>query len=376
MNSSSAEIRWTKQKICNTSIVVALGFAISANSRVFGQKSQTPTIPGRILVPATLEVEQLGKKVLAYSLISVEPTTGEWKNLIEIPAGAGEPIVSRDGTHCYFVAFDVTGSGRVVSAELSFDADNEPRRVSRHTGSISCGPDGTEVIISARDLSAAKERVHADKKANSKSSGVDALRIVSPPAGHWRVRLDNGTEQKLGIPADWQVEDWSPDGKWLLATSWRAGDIGRGGYGDLFLLRPDGSERRQLTKHGAGCSWPKFSSDGTEVAYCFSKKDEKQGAQYSAIRIINVEAQEDREPIGYGNSLKDGMMTPPYTWYYFPSWSQNDEWLAVSYQKAAADIKNQEPGVLLISKDGTRKQELRLGSGAYFSARPRRTHWQ
>ena len=284
-------------------------------------KGNHATLPGRILVLATLEAEVLARKTFPYGLVSVEPNTGEWNKRLDLPNGAGEPTISRDGRRCFFAYYDGQRR-RVIMLDIGGDAGTKPKHISDRTGFLVCGPRGDEVIISARDNSALQKRFESEKKADKKQPTDDyVLSVQFPPAGHWRVRLDDGTETKLEIPANYQVEDWSPDGERLVATSWLNEKGGFGTYDDLYLMRPDGSERRRLTNHGAGCSWPRFSSDGKQIAYSFSAKDENEGTHHSSIRIIDVASGQERELIGHKNTLKDGRFRTPYVWYHFPTWS-------------------------------------------------------
>lgn len=54
---------------------------------------------------------------------------------------------------------------------------------------------------------------------------------------------------------------WSPDGQWLAHTSTRDGNQ------ELFVARPDGSQRRRLTNHPALDAHPAWSPDGKTIAF-------------------------------------------------------------------------------------------------------------
>ncbi|MEM7118867.1 MAG: hypothetical protein AAF614_41000 [Chloroflexota bacterium] len=45
---------------------------------------------------------------------------------------------------------------------------------------------------------------------------------------------------------------WSPDGNWLVFTSYQAGD------NELYIMRPDGSDVRQLTQNEAAAWQPRW----------------------------------------------------------------------------------------------------------------------
>lgn len=55
---------------------------------------------------------------------------------------------------------------------------------------------------------------------------------------------------------------WSPGGKWL---AFYAGNDGRH---DVYLMRPDGSDRRRVTRDGG--EMPSWSPDGRYIAYAWT----------------------------------------------------------------------------------------------------------
>jgi Tol biopolymer transport system component len=80
----------------------------------------------------------------------------------------------------------------------------------------------------------------------------------------WRYGLDGAAPERLPVTATDHVEDCSPDGKWLLIVSGRKfkADIDV----QLYLMRPDGSGERQLTRANSNRS-ARFSPGGRSVAY-------------------------------------------------------------------------------------------------------------
>jgi Tol biopolymer transport system component len=71
---------------------------------------------------------------------------------------------------------------------------------------------------------------------------------------------------------------WSPDGSWIAFSSDRQSALpfarGRWEYlhlVDLYVIRPDGSGLRRVTKHGDFCGSPKWSADSRRLlAYCMT----------------------------------------------------------------------------------------------------------
>ena len=55
--------------------------------------------------------------------------------------------------------------------------------------------------------------------------------------------------------------DWSPDGAWLVFESIRDGD------GEIYRVRPDGSDLERLTDTRADETRPSFFPDGSRIVY-------------------------------------------------------------------------------------------------------------
>ena len=63
--------------------------------------------------------------------------------------------------------------------------------------------------------------------------------------------------------------DWSPDGSTIICTTYPPGDF-EIGHGDIYTMKPDGSQRRALTKNGATgprAGHARFTPDGKALLY-------------------------------------------------------------------------------------------------------------
>lgn len=134
-------------------------------------------------------------------------------------------------------------------------------------GSLS--PDGRQVLYRKVDTTPGLDWDLLAIEKNSEiylaaSDGSNARVIVSHPA------FDG-----------WPL--WSPDGQWIVFASNRAGPALTG---QLWLVKPDGSDLQQITFGDWGHAQPAFSSDGkTMLAYRFQERPD---AEFGGIVRIQV----------------------------------------------------------------------------------------
>lgn len=74
------------------------------------------------------------------------------------------------------------------------------------------------------------------------------------PTGLYVLELTSGARALVAL-GDANNPDWSPDGERLAFAS-----------GDIYTIRPDGSDVRQVTAHGSAFS-PRYSPDGATLSY-------------------------------------------------------------------------------------------------------------
>jgi Tol biopolymer transport system component len=154
------------------------------------------------------------------------------------------PFWSADGRFLYF-ASDRNGTMGLFRApidEASGKLLGEPEALvtpSRWSGYFSASRDGRQIAYVSLAETSAIERVAFDPAAGKLAA--DRTPIL---AGTLLVRN----------------LDVSPDGQWIAFAS-------RGRREDLFVMRSDGSDLRQLTNDRFKDRWPAFSPDGKRIAF-------------------------------------------------------------------------------------------------------------
>jgi TolB protein len=86
----------------------------------------------------------------------------------------------------------------------------------------------------------------------------------------WLIDADGSNERQLTTPrGEGDIQpDWSPDGRWI-AFSRATGPFRH----DIFVVRPDGTGLRRLTRHTRGNSSPVWSPDGKRIVFASTRAD-------------------------------------------------------------------------------------------------------
>lgn len=152
-------------------------------------------------------------------------------------------------------------------------------------GIIAWSPDGKQLIV-AKSRSVIKT---AESREELRRFNLDGL----PPGGKityiqdvrdlgaWRINADGSGAVRLPLPETERVGDWSPDGRWLATESDRHPPHGSGDQ--IYLMRPDGTDRRRLTDGPGTNGGPNFSPDGQQIAYSHRERGKR------SIRIMDID---------------------------------------------------------------------------------------
>ena len=234
----------------------------------------TPGRNGRIVY----EQEVNGKS----QLFTVRPDGTGRRQLTHGPTESVNGSWSPDGRQIVFEQSSAHNAGVMLMNADGSDVRNLPP--TGYQGDPSFTPDGKQIVFTRTDadnydavwlmnpdgsnqheLAATRNAVQAgdtcgcDVDANVSPDGrtITYIRVV----GAWGTQQElmsigiDGTGLKRLTPPSFEValkHDWSPDGKLIVFTS--PGDPGPGQSAKVWVMRPDGSHRRALTRASQGAS--------------------------------------------------------------------------------------------------------------------------
>ena len=239
----------------------------------------------------------------------------------ELRYASGFPAVSPDGR--LLVVSERTGRGRPDDrtglAVWGTDGD-DPRRIFRGDGSVMApqwSPDGEWIVFGAGGYFGAR-RTRPGRVMVVRPDGSDPRAVTegplnagfpsfSPDGGEVVYRVWGDTAEGLRIVdlADGTVRTlttgydnfpaWSPAGDLIVFSRLADGDF------DIFSIRPDGTDLRQLTTTPGGDSHPAWSPDGQHILFSSSRHGFKDEAPmhdipqpYGELFIMRADGSEQR----------------------------------------------------------------------------------
>jgi RNA polymerase sigma factor (sigma-70 family) len=261
---------------------------LHATTRTRATETHTPRRSvGRIYTTASLRLNDAGMPV--FSSVAVDPESGEVTQVMD--DAPGRLRIAPDGRSLAYVWGDSSASSpaermRQSLWTLALGGGARPKRVAQLEGQAGgalpvWSPDSKQIILSvgARDESRQQWAFET-----------------------FRINADGTGREPIKIPPEDSVQDWSPDGAWIVTTSSRNARIGW----QLYLMRPDGSEARQVTE-GGNPFYARFSPDGRRLLYSDGtlRLPERQG-----VWIADLNGKNRRRLLPTGNGTASACWSP------------------------------------------------------------------
>ncbi len=191
-----------------------------------------------------------GRREIVRGIFALDPERMKWTKVADQSESVSYDTyfrVSRDGRFLAFAKRTQKGSNaREVGVSIrDLTQGGKIRELSVVGFNPFWSPDGKQLMMAV-----GKGEVPGTKMTNTETLIVNA---------------DGSDPRKLPIAETEQVDDWSPDGTWVLTGSHRDQGVGY----QIYRMRLDGSDARRLTTTGNGVLNldGRISPDGRRVAY-------------------------------------------------------------------------------------------------------------
>jgi len=288
---------------------------------------------GKIYLYADLKTG-MGDEDSTKGVFAVDPETGSWNKIVDFQ---GDIRVSRDG-RMLSLSWPVKDFGDPGVWVIDAKGEGEKRRVADFGGVTSWSPDGKHLIVT---------------KWLGKPSDDEMRHEV------WRFNADGSGGTKLPIPGTDEVDDWSPDGQWLVTVSDRHPPHGSG-Y-QLYVMHPDASEQRRLTEGGGLNVYPRFSPDSRRIAYLHQERGQ------NSLWVVNIDGTGRHRIVQEENDISPDHLC----------WSPDGKSLAYSIRDWSRDENGKKflsvdidsnPRIAIIDDEGKNPRPLNLPRGKWIGA--------
>ncbi len=176
-------------------------------------------------------------------ILAIDPDSGDWQ-LVAERTGISGPRLARGRRTLAFLERKPQPDPTLWILEYPWDsAPRQVARLSRYATFLWSSSTGDAFFVKLRSPVAGR----ADR------------------GGVWRINTDGSDWMRLPLSSDQQLHDCSPDGQWLLVSC--------RGHAGIRMIRPDGTDSRDLTGPEEGCIRPRFSPDGRRIAYASYTQD-------------------------------------------------------------------------------------------------------
>ncbi len=263
---------------------------------------------------------------------------GEPRRLTAGPKRDSVPNWSPDGTRLAFVS-DRAGKPQIFILDLRGGEARQLTDAPNGAGDPQWSPDGRLLLYGAKvpEGDAGGDKGNGESKRDQEGKGEDAEgRGYKPPLVINRLKhkfdgegfFDDKRRHLFVIPADapapgdgarqltsgdWNdlMPAWSPDGTRVAFCANRDEDRDTSDVSDIWVVPVDGGEARKVTRGRGPVAAPAWSPDGRAIAYVGHEKGYHPGAN-NRLLLVPVEGEEQREArdltAGFDRSVNNAAM--------------------------------------------------------------------